>query len=145
MLASFASGEECGEMITEIVGVISGVTSAGLVVALIKSIGNTSREQKDNDELSDSNQTLIRENMQLKLELSQISANRDNLLTATHTLEAQAEREKVARELAEGQRDELLAQLEKIDPSGTGIAAAIKLELERLRKLKQKGVPPTTR
>lgn len=124
-------------MIAELAAVIGGSAIVGLITLAIKQAFTNSRAISDIDEMGGKVLKLTIEKADINMGLALTTANRDNLQEALRTVGETLQHEKNARELAEGQRDELL---EAIAKSGDhkAIATGINDELQRIRALSAK-------
>ena len=120
-------------MVFEIIGSILG---AGAITTTIMSLRSLWREQKDNSEAFNKVLAVTSENVTLKVDLANMIANRDDLAKVIEELKTAIKREQIARELAEGQRNDIIKALgEGGIKGGATIAAGVNAELQALSKL----------
>lgn len=116
--------------------IISAVVGAGAITTTILSLRSLWREQKDNSEAFHKVMETTSENVTLKVNLASMITNRDELVKVVEELKLEVKREQISRELAEGQRNDIIKALgEGGIKSGTVIAAGINSELQALSQL----------
>lgn len=125
-------------MIT-ILGIIGALGGSGLIAALVLALRGWRKEQGSQDEAFKKVLETRSENEQLKLELAQIVASRDILAESCRGLNERTSRLTTQLQFVEGQRDELLKELAKVDPNGNAIADGINRELLALKAMSTKG------
>lgn len=116
--------------------IINAVVGAGAITTTILSLRSLWREQRDNSEAFHKVLEVTHENVTLKVDLAHMIANRDELVQVVEELKVAVNREKISRELAEGQRNDIIKALgEGGIKSGAVVAAGINSELQALSQL----------